>query len=84
MRGLAHLGEVGIFAEQAVARVDGIYIRDFGGADYGGNVQIALTQPRRAYADGLVGKAHVERVAVGGAVYGDSLDAELFAGADNA
>ena len=49
----------------------------------GGNIEIALRQLRRPDADGFVGKAHVQRVAVGFAVNGHGADAQLFAGADH-
>ena len=62
-------------------RVD---VGDFGGGDDGGNVEIAVGGARRADADGLVGKADVERVAVGLAVDGDGADAEFPAGVQNA
>src|SRR5579862_53179 len=81
---LADFGEVGVFAEQPVAGMDGIDVGDFGGADDRRNVEIALVQPRRADADGFVGKAHVQRVAIGFAVHGDRLDVQLLARADHA
>ena len=80
----ADFGEVGVLAEQAVAGMDRVDVGDFGSADDGGNVEVAFVQARRADADGFVGKAHVQRVAVGLAVDGDRLDAEFLAGADDA
>ncbi len=82
--GLADFGEVGVLAQQSVAGMDRIHIGDFGGADDGGNVEIAFVQARRPDADGFVGKADVQRVAVGFAVDGDGLDAEFLAGTDDA
>ena len=64
--------------------MDGINVRNFGGADDGRNIEIAFVQARRANANGFVGKAHVQRVAVGFAVDGDRLDAEFLAGANDA
>ena len=84
VRGAADLGEVGVLAQQAVAGMDGIDVGDFGGGDDGGNVEIAVGGARRADADGLVGKANVQRVAVGFAVDGDGADAEFAAGIDDA
>jgi hypothetical protein len=55
--GLRDFGKVGVLAQQAVARMNGVDIGDFSGADDGGNVEIALVQARRANADGFVGKA---------------------------
>ena len=76
-------GEVGVLRQQAVAGMDRIHVGDFRRADHGGNVQIALRQLRRADADGLVGKAHVQGVAVGLAVDRDRADAQFLAGADD-
>ena len=64
--------------------MDRVDVGDFGGADHRGNVEVAFVQARRADADGLIGKADVQRVAIGLAVDGDGLDAELLAGADDA
>src|SRR5579884_605658 len=63
--------------------MNGVYVGDFGGADDSGNIQVALRQLRRPNADGLVGEADVKRIAVGFAVNGNRLDAELFAGTDD-
>src|SRR5439155_12303075 len=41
---LAHLGEVGVLREQAISRMDCLYIGDLGGTDYGGNFQVTLCQ----------------------------------------
>jgi hypothetical protein len=64
--------------------MDGVDVGDFGGGDDGGHVQIAVGGARRADADGLVGKAHMERVAIGFAVDGDGANAEFAAGVENA
>src|SRR5581483_6107274 len=82
--GLHHLGEVGVLAQQAIAGIDRVHIGDLGGADHGGNVQIAVAQPRRPDADGFVGKPHVQRVAIGLAVNSHRADAQFLAGADYA
>jgi len=82
--GAADLGKVGVLAEQAVAGMDGVDIGDFGGADDGRDVEITLGQTRRADADGFVGKADVEGVAVGLAVDGDGANAQLTTGVDDA
>ena len=75
------LGEVGIFGQEAVARVDGYGIGDLGGADDGGHVEVALRRGRRPDADGFVGEQHVLLAGVGGRVHGHGLDAEFPAGA---
>src|ERR1700728_806265 len=64
--------------------MDGVDVGDFRGADDGGDIQIALSRARRPDADGLVGKANVQRMAVGFAVDSNGADTEFFAGADDA
>ena len=63
--------------------MDRIHVGDFGGADHRRDVEVAFRQPWWPNADSLVGKAHVQRVAVGLAIDGDGLDAQLFAGANH-
>src|ERR1700674_4681452 len=82
-RCFADLGEVGVFGEESVSRVDGIYIRDFGGADYLGDVQITLAAPRRPDADCLVRKPDVKRVTVRFGIDRNRRYAQFLAGADN-
>ena len=83
-RGFANLSEVGIFGQEAVTGMDGIGAGDFGCAHYMRNVQVALAGAWRANADGLVGEAHVKGVPVGFGIDGHGLNAQLFAGADDA
>src|SRR5690606_19266223 len=54
------------------------------GSDQPRDVQVAVARRRRADADVLVGKAHVQRLAVRLAVYRDCADAHLAARADDA
>src|SRR5579863_2635462 len=61
-----------------------VHIGNFGGADDSGNIQVAESELRRANADGFVGKAHMQRVAVRLAVNGHRADAELLARANHA
>ena len=82
--GAADFGEVGVLAEQAVAGMNGVDVGDFSGGDDGGNIEIAVGGARRADADGLVGKAHVERIAIGFAVDGDGTDSEFAACVEHA
>ncbi len=82
--GAADFGEVGVLAEQSVAGMDGVDVGDFSGGDDGGHVEIAVGRARRADADGFVGKADVERVAIGFAVNGDGTNAEFAAGVEHA
>ncbi len=82
--GLHHLGEVGVLAQQSVTGMDGVDVGNFGSANHSGHVEIAIAQPWWPDADGLVGKAHMQRVAVGFAIDRNRLDAQFLAGADDA
>ncbi len=64
--------------------MDSIHVRDLGGADYRGNVEIALRQLWRSNTNRFIGKAHVERIPVGLAVDRDRADAEFLACANYA
>ena len=81
--GPAHLGEVRVLRQEAVAGVDGLDVGDLGGADEAGDVEVALRGGGRADADGLVGQGQVRRVAVGLAEDGHDLDAQVAAGPDD-
>src|SRR5581483_11044419 len=81
--GAADLGEVGVLAQQAVAGVDRVDVSDFGGGDDGGNVEIAVGCARRSDADGLVGKAHMKRVAIGFAIDRDGAHTKFTTGVDD-
>src|SRR5437899_11853292 len=59
-------------------------IGNLGCADDGRNIEVALRQLRWSDADGLVGKAHVQRIAVRLAVDRDGAHPQLLAGADYA
>ena len=82
--GLADFREVGVFRKQAVTGMDGVDVRDFGGADHRGNIEITLRQLRRSNANRFVGKAHMERIPVRLAVDRDRADAEFLACANDA
>ncbi len=64
--------------------MDGVGIGDFGGADHGRNIEIAARAFSGADADGFVGKAGVQAMAVGFRVYRYGADAEILAGANDA
>ena len=83
-RDAADFGEAGVLAEKAVAGMDGVDIGDFGGADDGGNIEVAARALGRADADGLIGETHGQAVAVGFGIDRDGRDAEILAGADDA
>jgi hypothetical protein len=73
------------FSERkAVAGMNGVHVGDLGGADHLGDVQVAFGAARRADAHRLVGKAHMQRVAIRLGIDGDGGDAQFLAGADDA
>ncbi|MNV64202.1 hypothetical protein D3C71_1568330 [compost metagenome] len=74
------LGEVGVFRQEAVARVDRGGASHFGSGDDRRDVQVRTLGWRRADADRLVCQAQVHQFAVSRGVNGDGLDAQLFAG----
>ena len=78
------LGEVGVFGEKAVARMNGVRIGNLGRADDAVDLEIALRTRGRADANGLVSKLDMEGLDVGLRVNGDAADAEFLAGADDA
>jgi hypothetical protein len=81
---LAHLGELGILGQEAVAGVDRVGAGDLGRADQRRDVEVALPRRRRPDAHRLIGELDVQRVGVGGRVDRDRLDAHLATGADDA
>ena len=64
--------------------MDGVDVGNLGRTDHRGNVEVALGELGRTDADGLVGEADVEGVAVGFAVDCDRTDAEFLAGTNDA
>ncbi len=59
--------------------MNGVDVGDFCGGDDGGYVEIAVGGARRTDADGLVGKADMERVAIGLAIDSDGTNSEFAA-----
>ncbi|MCY1524665.1 hypothetical protein D9M68_596090 [compost metagenome] len=78
------IGEIGVLGQEAVARVDGLGIRDFGSRNDGRHVQVAFTRRRGPDAHGFIGQAHVLGFAVSLGVHDHGLDAQLAASALNA
>ncbi len=79
--GFLHLlGEVGVFRQEAVARVNGGGACHFSRGDDRRDVQVRIFGRSRTNADRLVCQAQVHQFAVGRGVHGDGLDAQLFAG----
>ena len=75
------LGEIGVFREKPVARVDRLGVGDLGGADDGRDVEVAFGGARRADAHRFVGEAHVPWRRGRLRVHRHGLDAERAAGA---
>ncbi|EAU65714.1 hypothetical protein STIAU_7808 [Stigmatella aurantiaca DW4/3-1] len=61
---LAHLGELSVLREKAVARMDGVRPGDLRCGQQLGNVEVALLGRRRTDAHRLIGEAHVQRLTV--------------------
>ena len=64
--------------------MDGVDVGDLGGADDGGDVQVAARALGRSDADGLVGETDVGAVAVGFGIDRHGLDSQFLASADYA
>ncbi|MNV30070.1 hypothetical protein D3C71_1213240 [compost metagenome] len=77
------LGEAGVLGQEAVAGMDRLRAGAACGLQDGIPAQVALACRRRADRDGLVGQAHVARVAVGVGVHRHGGDAQALAGSDD-
>jgi hypothetical protein len=64
--------------------VDRVGVRDLGGRDDVGDVEVAVRRGRRADADRLVGQADVHGIGIGGGMDRHRLDAHFVAGAVDA
>jgi hypothetical protein len=82
--GLALLGELRVFGEKTVARMDRIDIGDFRRADDAVGPQVAVAALRATDANRLVGQLHMKRLHIGFRINGERLDAEFATGANNA
>ena len=60
----AHLGELVVFRQEAVAGVNGVSTARGGGRQDVGNVEVALAAQRFAHADRFIGELNVECVFV--------------------
>ena len=74
-------GKVGVFAQEAVAGVDGFGVGYFCRRNNGRHIEVAEVGRSRANAHGFFGQAHVFGVAVGLGIHHDRLDTQLAAGA---
>ncbi len=73
--------ELGIFRQEAVARVDCPRSRDLRGVEDGRLVQVALPRGGWADAQGLVRLRHIRRCSIGLGIHGDGAQAQAAAGA---
>ncbi len=62
--GLANFGEVGVFGEESVARVNGVHVSNFGGGDDSVDFQITLSAGAWPNTDGFIGGLDVEGVVI--------------------
>ena len=81
--GPAGVGELGVLGEEAVARMNRVGAGDLGGGDQVGDLEVGGAAGRRADADVVVGKADVQRFAVGLAVDRHGGDPQLPARAND-
>ncbi len=79
-----HLGEIGVFRQEAVAGMNRVGVGDGGGGDDRRLVQIGILGRGRADAHRFVGQTHMHGVMVGGGMHRDRLDTHLAAGAMDA
>src|SRR5579884_1732277 len=83
LRSLADLREIGVFRKKPVAGMNRIDVGDFRRADHLRNIQVAFGAARGANANGLIGKPHVQGIAVGFRVHRNRRDPQLLARADH-
>ena len=80
---LDFFGEVGVFREEAVARMDRLRVGHFRCTYDRRDVEVAQRRWRRTDANRFIGKAYVLRVGVSLGMHDHRLDAQLAAGALN-
>ena len=73
-------GEIGVLGKETVAWVNCYRVGDFGSADDGRNVQVAVGSSGGADAHRLIGQTHMHQIAIGAGMHGHSLDTQLLAG----
>ena len=81
---LDHLGELGIFRQEAIAGMDGIGAGDLGRGDDLGLLQVGLARRRRPDAHALIGQPHRHGVGIGFGMDRHGCDAHFLAGAVDA
>ena len=76
-RALDFLGEVRVFRQESVTRMNSLRVGDLGGRNDRRNVEVARRRRRRPDAHRFVGEADVFRLAIGLRVHYDGPDAQL-------
>jgi len=79
----AHLGETRVLGQEAVTGMDRLDVRDFGGREDGGGVQVGLGGGLSADADGIVREPQVGGITIGAGVDRDGFDAHVAAGSND-
>src|SRR6266571_180133 len=83
LAGLTNFSKVSALREKAISGMDGIDVRDLGGANDARYVQVAVRAPGRANTNCLVRKAYMQRVPVRFREHGNGLDAEFLTRVNN-
>ena len=83
LAGLTDFSKVSALREKAISGMDGIDVRDLGGANDARYVQVAVRAPGRANTNCLVRKAYMQRVPVRFREHGNGLDAEFLTRVNN-
>ncbi len=81
--GFADFGEMRIFREEPVARVDSVRPGDLGCAQDVGNIAVAKSRIGRPDANLFIGCTHMEARSIGFGKNRHCLNSELFAGAND-
>ena len=79
----AHLGEMIVFRQKSIPRMNRLHIRDLRGRDDAGNIQITFRRRGVADADRLIRQLQISRVFVRRRINHRRLHAHLPAGADD-
>ncbi len=74
-------GKIGVFREEAIARMNRLGIGYFRCADDGGDVQITQVRRRRAYTNGLVGEFYVLGIGICFGMHDNGFNTHLATGA---
>src|SRR6185312_16096686 len=83
IRRAAGVGKLRVLCQEAISRMNRVGAGDLSGGYEIGYPQIRVATGRRTDAHVVVGKANVQRLAIGLAVDGNGLDPQLAAGSDD-